>query len=79
MNTPNGVSIQSIMFGATTIEVSYFEERDTDRDTGIQEIRTVMVPTSLVADELGELAEDLEQLLNRVGVLRRNPPAVLSR
>lgn len=68
----NDVIFQAVTFGEGAVEISYMEQRDFEGP--INEMRTLVVPGELVADELNEVQDALQQLLDRALLLRRKPP-----
>lgn len=72
IDAENDLIFQAITFGGGAVEVSYMEQRDADGP--VNEIRTIVVPGELVADELTEVYDALQQLVDRALLLRRNPP-----
>jgi hypothetical protein len=73
----NEMSIQSVAFGPNHVEIAYLESRDIEGP--IQEFRTLVVPLDLVEDQMGEVFDALQQLVDHILVLRRNPPERLQR
>lgn len=68
----DGIAIQSVAFGSGAVEVSYMESHANEGPIG--EYRTLVIPVALVEDELAEVLDDIQQLVDRALVLRRNPP-----
>ncbi len=71
----NGLDVQSILFQAGAVEVSWLPE-DTEDDSGILEIRTWAIP--LVPElevELNDLLDSVYQLIDQAGALRRRARA----
>jgi hypothetical protein len=68
----NDLIFQAITFGGGAVEVSYVEERDAEGP--INEMRTLVIPGELVADELAEVHDALQQLVDKALLVRRSPP-----
>jgi hypothetical protein len=46
------IEIHSVMINEAAVEISYAEEDDANRNTGIMKIRTIMIPRALVLEEM---------------------------
>lgn len=73
------LDIQSIVFGPEAIEITYIEERDVDKGSGIVDIRTRSIPFNLCEAERDELLDSVLQYLDAAAVVRRNPRPTIGR
>ena len=75
----NGVDIQSVAFAPGQIEIVYAEARDTDSQSGILELRTLILPSQVVEDAAMEALDAIQQLLDAALLAKRSPLAVMKR
>lgn len=74
------VSIQSVELGDEFVQVSYVEHRDADRDTGIMEMRVLIVPRDVLDEgEMEDLIDSCRAVLDKAKLVQRNPPATFTR
>jgi hypothetical protein len=73
------IEIHSIIINEAAVEISYAEEPDANRTTGIMKIRTIMIPRMLVADEMAELIEAATAVVDAGLVADRSPAATFTR
>lgn len=74
------IDIQSVVFSRDGIEISYVEpEADFDEGTGILMVRTLQIPYEVMEHEFNELAEHLQDMVDRAQTIKRNPPEKFQR
>lgn len=79
MLTPSGVDVQSVAFGQGGVEVSYTQPYETDQATGIQEIKSLLVPIHVIPDAIDEVLDSIDQMIKAIHVERRQPPPTRQR
>jgi hypothetical protein len=73
----NQVEVQSIAFGGGMLEITYFEPEFNEGQ--IHEVKTLLVPTQLVEEQVADLTDSIVQLIDELLVMRRNPPSRIER
>ena len=73
------VEIHSIMLSEGGVEISYVEEEDVNRASGILKIRTIMIPKALVSEEVAELIEAAQAVIDAGLVADRAPAPSFTR
>lgn len=73
------IEIHSIIINEAAVEISYAEEDDVNRTTGIMKIRTIMIPRGLVMDEMAELIEAAVAVVDAGLVADRSPASTFTR
>jgi hypothetical protein len=77
MDEEQDLLFQSIAFSGSHVEVVYLEPRDSEGP--IQEYRTLVVPVTVVAEQIPEVFDALQQLVDHALLVRRNPPERIRR
>jgi hypothetical protein len=73
------IEIHSVMINEAAVEISYAEEDDANRNTGIMKIRTIMIPRALVLEEMAELVEAATAVVDAGLVADRSPASTFTR
>lgn len=71
------IQVNSVQFSNDAIEVSYSESRDLHESSGILEIRTRLIPSHLVEEQLRELIQAIQDVVDESNVIQRKPPQTI--